>query len=97
MTCKTQQKIDGDDEIAFRKVTPPDNPRVSTREDVLEGTSWITEFPSGPQPFVWEVESAVNYIVHQQIPLGAGAQITVKELNGNVLVDRDAGPGSRIY
>ena len=32
-------EIDGDDEIAFRKVTPPENPRNSAREDVLESPS----------------------------------------------------------
>ena len=55
-------EIDGDDEIPFRKVTPPENPRNSAREDVLESQAWVDNFFGSSNGFVWQVVSGVNYL-----------------------------------
>ena len=79
-------EIDGNDEIAFRKITPPNNPRNASREALLESQSWDDFIVSSGQ-IVWETISGVNYIFgvrSNQTP-----RFEVHELSGaTILLDR---------
>ena len=82
-------EIDGDDEIAFRKITPPDNPRNSAREDVFETSTWqgIQDADRGGA-VIWETVGGVNYILVNAVN---NTDFRVYELSGaTTLIDRTA-------
>ena len=79
-------EIDGNDEIAIRKITPPTNPRNSSREAVLESQSW-RDFIVNAGQSIWETIGGVNYIFGVRGALSPGFE--VHELSGaTTLLDR---------